>query len=244
MQQLNLKGQTKTEQAVNFLQRHEPPEGYMGCFSGGKDSVVVRHLSEIASVEVKWYYSLMPDPPELIRFIKSNYPDTTILRPVHSFWAGCSKIFPPHRKGRWCCRIIKENPGKSVPLVHRILGIRAEESSNRAKRGWINKVTKRNIAYHPIFDWREWEVWEYIEYHNLPYCSLYDEGFSRLGCIVCPMRTNSASQKIWQDKYPQYFRLFEKKCYEWWERIGFHREGVRGRAKLFDEFLDNWYRGK
>ena len=216
----------------------------MLCYSGGKDSEVVYDLAIEAGVKFFPYYSLMPDPPELIRHIKKHRPETKIVRPIHSFWEGCSTIFPPNRKNRWCCRIIKENPSKSIPLSHRLLGIRAEESPSRARRGWINRVTKKNIAYHPIFDWNEADVWDYIEYNNIPYCSLYDEGFSRLGCIVCPWRTNTKSQELWKERYPQYFKLFEKKCYQWWERIGFHREGVRGYAKLFDEFLDNWYRGK
>ena len=39
---------------------------------------------------------------------------------------------------------------------------------------------------HPIIDWSEAEVWEYIRTYNIPYCSLYDEGFRRLGCVLCP----------------------------------------------------------
>ena len=243
MQQLNLKGQTKTEYAIEFLQKHEPPEGYMGCFSGGKDSIVLKHISGLAGIKVDWYYSLMPDPPELIQFIRKYHRDIKILRPQLSFWAGVGKWFPPHRKYRWCCEHIKERPGAKVPLVHRILGIRAEESNARAKRGWINKRTKKRINYHPLFDWREWEIWEYIDYYQIPYCSLYDEGFSRLGCVVCPLRSYP-EMMLYKKRYPQYFKLFEKSAYKWWERIGFHRSRVRGYAQLFDEFLDNWYRGK
>lgn len=243
MEQLNLKGQTKTEQAIEFLQRHEPPEGYFLGQSGGKDGCVVEHLAGLAEVKYKSYYSLMPEPPELIQHIKKHYPDTKILRPEFSYWAGIAKNFPPHRKARWCCSVIKEGPSKKIPLVHRMLGIRAEESNGRAKQGWINQFTKKRINYHPIFDWREWEVWDYIEYHNLPYCSLYDEGFDRLGCIVCPMR-DQKEQKTYNARWPNHIKLFEKSCYKWWEKKGHHRQSIRGYAKLFDEFMDNWYRGK
>jgi len=244
MQQLNLRGQTKTEQAIEFLREHEPPEGYMGCFSGGKDSEVIEHLAKLAGVKVEWYYSLMPDPPELIQFIRKHYSHVKILRPKFSYWEGVSKIYPPHFHGRWCCDKIKESPSRAIPLKHRILGIRAEESSGRAKQGWINQFTKKRINYHPIYDWLEWEVWEFIEHHNLPYCKLYDEGFSRLGCIVCPMRAKTKELELWKKRFPAHFKLFEKQAYKWWERIGFHRQSIRGYTKLFDEFLDNWYRGK
>jgi hypothetical protein len=30
------------DEAVKLLQEHEPENGYIGCFSGGKDSVVIK----------------------------------------------------------------------------------------------------------------------------------------------------------------------------------------------------------
>lgn len=42
---------------------------------------------------------------------------------------------------------------------------------------------------NPIIDWTTDEVWEFIHEYNVPYCSLYDEGYTRLGCIGCPMGT-------------------------------------------------------
>ena len=203
---------------------------------------MIEHLANLAGVKVEWYYSLMPDPPELIQFIRKYY-KVNILRPQLSFWEGVNIWWPPHRNSRWCCYHIKERPSTQIKLTHRILGIRAEESSNRSKQGWFNKRTKNRINYHPIFDWKEWEIWEYIKYYNLPYCSLYDEGFSRLGCVVCPLRSYP-QMMMYKKRWPQYYRFFEKQAYKWWERIGHHRQSVRGYAKLFDEFLDNWYRGK
>ena len=143
MQQLNLKGQTKTEVAIEFIQEHEPPEGYMGCYSGGKDSEVLKHLVGLSGVKVVWYYSLMPDPPELIRHIRKHHPEVKILHPEFNFYHGVEKWFPPHRGARWCCSVIKEGPSKKVPLTHRLLGIRAEEGHKRRKQGWINQFTKK-----------------------------------------------------------------------------------------------------
>jgi len=243
MEQLNLKGQTKEEQAIEFIQKHEPPEGYMGCVSGGKDSEVLKHLTVMSGVKVQWYYSLMPDPPELLQFIKKYHSDVKIIRPKNSFWKQVGTWFPPHRFSRWCCDYIKEAPSKKIPLTHRLLGVRGEESAGRRKKGWINQFTKKRINYHPIFDWLEWEIWEYIEGNGLPHCSLYDEGFSRLGCVVCPMRSAKDTAK-WRARFPPQYRLFEKCCYRWWERIGHHRQRIRGREMLFDEFMGNWYRGK
>jgi len=243
MQQLDIDGRTKEEKAIEFMQEHEPPEGYFLGFSGGKDSTVLKHIADLSGVKYKAYYSLMPDPPELIQFIREQYSTVTILRPKLSFYEGVSKWFPPNRGNRWCCNHIKENPSRKVPLTHRLIGIRAEESPNRAKKGWINKFTKKRINYHPIFDWLEWEIWEHIEAYNLPYCGLYDEGFSRLGCVVCPIRSYKELMK-YKDRWPAHFKFFEKQCYKWWERIGFHRQAIRGYDRLFEDFIGNWYKGK
>ena len=243
MQQINFNKKTKTDLAIEFIREYEPPEGYFLAYSGGKDSNVLHHLATDAGVKFKTYYSLMPDPPELIKFIKSRPFEINIIRPEFSFWNGVETWFPPHRNGRWCCHYIKEKPSTKIPLTHRLLGIRAEESNNRKKQAWINQHTKNRINYHPLFDWKEWEIWEYIKANNLPYCSLYDEGFSRLGCVVCPLR-GYKEMLLYHKRWPQYFKLFEKAVGRWWDKKGFHRQRIRGYSYFLDEFLNNWYRGK
>ena len=51
-------------EAVEFLREHEPPEGYQLCFSGGKDSIVMRNLADIASVRYTALFNCTTiDPP-------------------------------------------------------------------------------------------------------------------------------------------------------------------------------------
>jgi len=78
---------------------------------------------------------------------------------------------------------------------------------------------------NPIIDWTTAEVWEFINEYNVPYCSLYDEGFKRLGCIGCPMSSNREREFERWPKYKKLYLLaFEKmieyragrgKCEEW-----------------------------
>jgi len=42
---------------------------------------------------------------------------------------------------------------------------------------------------------------------NLPYCSLYDEGKTRIGCIMCPMQ-GSKGMLIDAERYPKYYRAY------------------------------------
>jgi len=242
IQQLNLiSGKTKEEIAIEFIRQHEPPEGYAMMYSGGKDSTVLEDVTIRSGVKYKRFYSLMPDPPELIQFVRSRPFEINILRPEFSFWHGIVKNYPPHRRAAWCCTDIKEKPSVKVGFTYRLLGVRQEERKRTVE--WIEQRTKKRINYHPLLDWLEWEIWEYIEKNNLEYCSLYDEGFSRLGCIVCPKRSTPDLMR-WKTRYPQYFKLFEKKVEQWWCKKGFHRQRTRGYSYFYEEFLNNWYRGK
>ena len=137
MQQLNLNGKTKTEQAIEFIQKHEPPEGYFVGFSGGKDSVVLLDLVRKSGVKHETYYSATGiDPPELVKFIRDNYPDVVWKRPNYKGHRSFFGMIPtqhcvPTRIARWCCNELKKFPTLSVPLKHRLMGIRAEESVRR-----------------------------------------------------------------------------------------------------------------
>ena len=60
---------------------------------------------------------------------------------------------------------------------------------------------------NPIIDWTTDEVWEFIKEYDIPYCCLYDEGFTRLGCIGCPM--GSVKQRMMEfERYPKYKNLY------------------------------------
>lgn len=231
------------EEAIDWLKTNLENEHVLVCTSGGKDSIVTEALVEMAGLSYSLNSTLTGiDPPELIKFIREYYPNCSFSRPRQSFWHLLTTHNPPGGTGRgikWCCTKIKENPSHNIPIKNRIIGIRAEESSARAKYGRINKV-KDKTHFYPIFNWPEWQIWEFIESNNLPYPKLYDEGFARLGCVVCPNHHNH--HQPYRDRWPNHFKCFEKYVRIWWEkRVG------QGKQMWFDspeEFLDNWYQGK
>lgn len=46
----------------------------------------------------------------------------------------------------------------------------------------------QKMLLNPIVDWTDEEVWEFLnEVVHAPHCCLYDEGYTRIGCIGCPM---------------------------------------------------------
>ena len=246
MEQLDIFGRTKEEKAIEFIRQHEPPEGYFLGFSGGKDSVVLYDLTVKAGVKFQAYYSATGiDPPELVKFIRDNYPDVKWKRPKRSFFAQIQRYGFPTKFARWCCDFLKKDPCSvtKVPMRHRLMGIRAEESVKRAKRANPNYIKKYGYwMYKPLFDWLGWEIWDYIEANNLKYCSLYDEGFSRIGCVVCPFLTYKQHQ-IHRQRWPKHYHAFEKAMKKLWDRKEKYRQREKGYASTFDEFLENWYRG-
>lgn len=67
---------------------------------------------------------------------------------------------------------------------------------------------KDKIIINPIIDWTDKDVWFFIrEVAKVEYCSLYDEGYHRLGCLFCPMASKKNIRKMERD-YPKYKRQF------------------------------------
>lgn len=69
---------------------------------------------------------------------------------------------------------------------------------------------KESLLISPIIHWTEEDVWEFLnKVMEVQHCSLYDEGWHRLGCIGCPM--SSAKQKqIENARYPHVRRNWIK----------------------------------
>lgn len=203
------------QRAVMLLETNAPPGGapFYGCFSGGKDSVVIKELARMAGVSVAWHYNVIIDPPELMRFIKTHHPEVEWLYCKHGpfFRRIRQKLLVPTRFRRWCCREYKHNLGPKG--CTRILGIRVDESNKRA-RNYPNCVSTRPGKRHEIYPIRLWtdeNVWRFIRQRNLPYCSLYDEGFERLGCVGCPLTSPKARRREF-DRWPRFEQMWREAC--------------------------------
>ena len=45
----------------------------------------------------------------------------------------------------------------------------------------------KSLIVNPIYEWTDEDVWGYIKENNIPYNPLYDMGYKRVGCVLCPM---------------------------------------------------------
>jgi len=186
LEQLELEtGMNKVEFAIALLKAWEPAEGYYLAFSGGKDSVVIYDLAVKASVKFDAHYCVSPiDPPQIYKFIKEHYPDVQWDYYARGFWKLVDKKGLPMRQMRWCCEVIKEAGGEGRTVV---VGNRAAEGARRKKQCFTDTSRDGKKRFlRPILGFDNYDVWQYIRENQLPYCSLYDEGFTRIGCVLCP----------------------------------------------------------
>jgi len=178
------------------------------AFSGGKDSIVLFDLAKRTGLDFQYLYTNTTiDPPGHVKFIRNSYSDVEILQPRYSFYQLVQKYGLPTRHRRFCCQHLKEYAGKKCKVFE---GLRIEESIKRGKRlsslrepEQCDRKQKGKIHAFPIMHWSELEIWEYIRKRDLPYPDFYDKGFTRLGCIGCPL-ANKKQRIVEYKMFPRY----------------------------------------
>lgn len=222
--------------AERIALKYDRDDGFYLAFSGGKDSQALYHVAKMAGVKFRAHMNFTSvDPPQVIRFVKNAYPDVVLHKPKMSIYQDAvQRQILPTMRVRWCCADFKESAGAGKVTL---IGIRAAESTRRAKRHEVEVTDKKfsgnldefeewskeqiekqqkkskrkinedefsvksdnevrcingkdSILVSPIFNWTDKDVWYFLnEVTRVPHCSLYDEGYTRIGCILCPMST-------------------------------------------------------
>lgn len=140
------------------------------------------------------------------------------------------KLMPPTRLVRYCCSVLKERGGAGRFIT---TGVRWAESTKRKNTRGIYETmpsdpTKKIIlnndnddrrrlfetctikakrVCNPIIEWTDADVWDYIEAEKIPVNPLYGCGFSRVGCIGCPMAGTAGRQRGFA-RYPKYQEMY------------------------------------
>jgi 3'-phosphoadenosine 5'-phosphosulfate sulfotransferase (PAPS reductase)/FAD synthetase len=144
------------------------------------------------------------------------------------------KLIPPTRLVRYCCDELKEGGGKDRMIT---TGVRWDESTARKSRGALEIISKRRKksiflnndndedrrlfetctmkgkrVSNPIIDWETNDIMDFLTGEKVKLCSLYSEGWKRVGCIGCPMAGKHRYAEF--ARYPTYkkayIRAFDK----------------------------------
>jgi len=212
--------------SFNPLQYSDEP--YYVAYSGGKDSDVIRILTNLAGVKHDLVHNLTTvDAPETMYYIRT-ISNVKISKPIITMWELIVKNkFPPTRLIRYCCTELKERGGNDRFVM---TGVRWSESSSRknkrdgvevhtsvknriilnadndeSRRFVENCQLKGKRILNPIIDWSDVEVWEFLKHHGCKSNPLYECGYRRVGCVGCSMSTK---QKEELERYPKYKAMY------------------------------------
>ncbi|MBW6462058.1 MAG: phosphoadenosine phosphosulfate reductase family protein [DPANN group archaeon] len=214
------------------------------AFSGGKDSLVVLELikSVTSNFEIIFIDTGL-EFPETIDYItmmqKHLKKKIRLLNNDKDFYSEMDTFGPPAKDYRWCCKTHKLAPiAEYVSLNYpdgclTFEGKRKNESFARAmsKREDSNPFVPGQISAYPILDWTSLEVWFFILSKKLRYNKLYDLGFERVGCWMCPSGLDCEYQKMKENHFDKY-KKFNQYLIDWAEtrmlskkyiRLGFWR---------------------
>lgn len=92
-----------------------------------------------------------------------------------------------------CCDVRKSRPLARALRGYDawITGVRRDQAATRAgtQQVAIDEEHSGIAKIAPLAAWTKQQVWDYIHEHSLPYHSLYDRGYSSIGCAPCTRAT-------------------------------------------------------
>lgn len=150
------------------------------------------------------------------------------------------KLMPPTRLVRYCCAVLKETGGAGRFIA---TGVRWDESvSRKNNRGIYEQIAakkenriilnndnddkrmlfencrlKAKRVVNPIIDWKDEDVYGFLDDAKAPMNPLYSEGWCRVGCVGCPMAGKKGRETEflrWPKYKALYIHAFEKMLQE------------------------------
>ena len=227
-----------TARAVKFIHvmNEKVRKPVIVSYSGGKDSLTALHLTLETGIRPYVLFNNtgieMPETVESVRRITEKYGlELLVADAGDAFWRAVERVGPPGKDYRWCCKVTKLAPlsrllqEKFPDGALNVVGQRAYESLDRARspRVWRNRWIPQILNISPIQEWGQLLVWLYIWDRKLPYNPLYEKGFDRIGCFMCPAAF-MAEYKHVQETHPELWERWERVLRKWARRLGLSGE--------------------
>ncbi|MCZ7393873.1 MAG: phosphoadenosine phosphosulfate reductase family protein [Candidatus Methanoperedens sp.] len=191
-------------------------------YSGGKDSLATVLLVRDAVPEFDILFAdtglEFRETVDNVRQIAEELSLPLKLRSSgESFWQAIDNFGPPTVEARWCCKVCKL--GAITQIIEEnyengcltFIGQRKYESEIRANSEhiWKNPWVGNQIAATPIQNWTALHVWLYLFWKKAKYNPLYEEGFDRIGCWLCPSASMADFSRL-GEIHPELYEKLEK----------------------------------
>ena len=191
-------------------------------------------------------------------------------KPVTMWTLIPQKGMPPSRLMRYCCQVLKETGCANRFIATGVRWdestARAERQAyetfskkkadkitatdevmlmndNSEKRAMTEHCMKKNkMVVNPIIDWKHSDIWKFIRSEKISYNPLYNQGYSRVGCIGCPM----AAKRRWKEfaDFPTYQRAYIRAFDKMLEELQIKRMGKLQKWKSGEDVFLWWMEDK
>jgi phosphoadenosine phosphosulfate reductase len=156
------------------------------CFSGGKNSLVLLHLVQ----------QLAPGSVTIIHVdTGAEFPAVrSYIQKMKKLWkldliielSGDNKGKGENKEA--CCTQYLFAPLKNIIQSRKFDGVLIGETSGSTmdiSNFLVADEGSAIVLAQPLISFTSHDIWEYIRSRNLPYCSLYENGFSKIDCEPC-----------------------------------------------------------
>jgi phosphoadenosine phosphosulfate reductase len=185
----SLSAEARVERSIEALPREQILSSSFGAQAAVSLHLVTRALPRIPVVLIDTGYLF----PETYRFIDELMErldlNLKVYQPAESpawFEARYGKLWEQGAAG-----IERYNQLHKVAPMQRALdelrvgtwyaGLRRQQSESRASIRPVQSIGPGRYKVHPIYDWTDRDVYDYLKKHDLPYHPLWEQGYVSIG---------------------------------------------------------------
>lgn len=119
-----------------------------------------------------------------------------------------------------CCDINKVQPMEPLLLKFDIWinGVRGDQNENRRKMGVEMMTPQGAMRYHPMLNWTNKMIWDYIVEKDIPRHPMDAEGYISIGCEPCTRKFDA--DELGDERMARWFGMAKTEC-------GLHTELIK-----------------